>query len=75
MQEEEPQRRAVGVVGELQHGGVPVGVSRCEERASADLVPDPHRLLRAVGHHPYGVATLPVVFDEADLHHDRLGAT
>ena len=56
-------------------GGAAASGGWGEERASADLVPDPHRLLRAVGHHPYGVATLPVGFDEADLHHDRLGAT
>ena len=48
MQEEEPQGWPVGVVGELKHGGVPVRVSRCEQRASSDSVPDPDRLFRAV---------------------------
>jgi hypothetical protein len=48
MQEEEPQGRPVGVVGELQHRRIAIRVAGREERASADLVPDPHRLLRAV---------------------------
>src|SRR6478735_4517872 len=48
MQNEESQGGPVGVVGELQHRGVAVGVSRSEHRASADPVPDPYGLLRTV---------------------------
>jgi hypothetical protein len=48
MQEEEPQCRPVGVVGELEHRRVAIRVAGREQRASADPVPDPHRLLRAV---------------------------
>lgn len=45
---EEPQCRLVGVVGELEHWDVAVGVPGREHWPSAGAVPDPDRLLRAV---------------------------
>ena len=48
VEDEQPQGRPVGVLGELEHRDVAVGVAGGEQRPAAGAAPDAHRLLGPV---------------------------
>ena len=48
VQDEQAQGRLVGVLGELEHRYVAVGVAGGEQRSATGAVPDADRLLRTV---------------------------
>ena len=48
VEDEQAKRRLVGVLGEVEHLDVAVGVARGEKRPTTGAAPDPDRFLRAV---------------------------